>query len=248
MRVLFLKARGWFSPLHGGTHGIRAAHEDWRDVGTVSSPGGLLRSFDEVRDFLDRYVFGKEKGAAVPDQRFMVGTLKPDAVAKIGLIIDGFTENHATVRISGRSLKHADEQRHKLLAAVIGRLPEIVCADDVQILKNKNRDNSAFIVYRRSKEDGANALVVIEIAKNGTGTDIVNILSSDDRKLKQHERKSIEWLEGRPNPHPQASDETSAGGDFSDVQPSDIPTIPDPSDKSTMKKSASHRILFLRAA
>jgi hypothetical protein len=74
-----------------------------------------------------------------------------------------------------------------------------------------------------------NAMVVIEIAKNGNGTDIVNIIPAKDRQLLQHANKSDEWLDGRLDQkdlsHHPVSPKVPAEGDFSDFQPNDNSNI-----------------------
>lgn len=180
-----------------------------------------MAPFDAIKSFLNEHVFGKEKGADVPIQSFDVGTFPPSVIAKVAQFIDGFTSDYASVRVSSLALKHADEGHHKLISEVHGQLRDVVQRAEPEVLHNPKRENSAFLVYRR--QGSSNALMILEIAKNGTGTDIVNIIPADARKLKQHERKSTEWLEGRQGksqtPH-QVSPRTPAEGEFSDLQPS----------------------------
>jgi hypothetical protein len=235
--------KSWWGASHGGTH-VKRAPTTGEDGGGGFSDGQTL-PFSSVGKFLSAHVYGKEPGSLEPNPTFIVGRFSDANVAKIAKFIDGFSAKHATLRVSGRSLKHTDEQRHKLLSAVVDVLPSLVTSDGVEVLHNPKRDNSALLVYRRPKADGTNALIVVEIAKNGTGTDIVNVIASDDRQLRQHERKSTEWLEGRPTPHPIASDEAHAeGGKFPAVHPSGDLTIP----KKLNKSMPSRLVVFSKEA
>lgn len=110
---------------------------------------------------------------------------------------------------------------------------------DVEVLHNPSRENSALLVYR---QPSPNALVVLELAKNGTGTDIVNVLAARDREVKRMERKSAEWLEGRRPTLIQAAERSPAGGEISDVQP--IGTASLGSNDGNFKQGAGSRGAF----
>ncbi|MDE1545915.1 hypothetical protein PTW32_10835 [Dechloromonas agitata] len=192
---------------------------------------GAKLSFADVHAFLERFVYGKGKGESVPNPEFVVGRFSESGIREISNFIDGFNESYAEVRVSGRSLKHTDEQRHDLLKAVIGDLPSIIASAPIEVLHNPSRENSAFVVYRRAKEDGPNALVVVEISKNGSGTDIVNVIASRDRQLNQYKKRSDAWLDGRLNQegqsHHPVNNTVPAEGGFSDFQPSTVKTVPE---------------------
>lgn len=199
---------------------------------------GQVLPFNKVDGFLSQYVYGIENGGPVPNPTFIVGQLSAQAIETIGKFIDGFGEQYSTVRVSGRSLKHTDEQRHDLFSAIVSKLPEILAAPDLEVLHNPSREASAFIVYRRPKVEGPNALVVIEIAKNGNGTDIVNMIAAGDRQVRQFERRSAEWLEGRHSLIP-AAERSPAGGEVSDVQPlSNGNVAPEKTDGNTVDAAA----------
>ena len=146
---------------------------------------GETRPFSDVAKFLDQHVYGKEVGARIPNPIFSVGVLSDSGLSKVAQFIPGFGSQHANVRVSGRSLKHSDEQRHDAFYSVIGKLPKIV-GDPVEVLHNPSRENSAFVVY----ESDNNYLIVLEISKNGNGTDIVNVVTTRDRGLKKYREKS----------------------------------------------------------
>ncbi len=194
---------------------------------------GNVKPFSEVRAYLSSNVFGKEKGDDVPDARFAVGTLPAETIAEIGKFIDGFSDKFALVRISSRTLKHTDEQRHAELDAVIDSLPKII-EGKAEVLHNPTRENSAFIVYESDK----NYLVVLEVAKNGNGTDVVNIITTRDRGLKQYRKKSAEWLDGRRSHHP-VSPETPAEGEVSVFQPSGENNIPQQAEQGKQSAKAA---------
>ncbi len=222
---------GWRNPLHGGTH-VKRAPTTGEDGGGGFADGQML-PFSSVGKFLSAHVYGKAPGSSVPNPTFIVGRFSDANVAKIAKFIDGFSVKHATLRVSGYSLKHTDESRHDVLVAVINELPRIVSSPDLQVMRNlsKSRDNSAMLVYKRPNVEGPNALVVIEISKNGTGTDIANMISAGDRQLKQYERRSSEWLEGRHSLI-QVAEGNPAVGDVSVVHPSGDLTIPKKLNKS----------------
>jgi hypothetical protein len=202
---------------------------------TSSNQAGNVKPFSEVRRYLESNVFGKEKGQQVPDATFSVGTLPQSTIDDLSQFIDGFSEKHALVRVSGKSLKHTDEQRHAELDSVIDSLPKII-EGKAEVLHNPTRENSAFIVYETDK----NYLVVLEISKNGNGTDVVNIITTRDRGLKQYRNKSAEWLDGRRTHHP-VNHEVPAEGEISVFQPSGRNNIPQPAEQS--KQSAKAAII-----
>lgn len=175
---------------------------------------GETRPFSDIAQFLEQHVYGKEIGTKIPNPIFSVGKLSVKTVEDIAALIDGFGEKHANVRVSGYSLKHSDEQRHDKFAAVVADYPKAISGNP-EILWNPTRDNSVFVVY----PTGNNNLIVLEVAKNGNGTDIVNVITTKDRGMNQYRGKTAARLEGRLAPHPQVSEETPAGGDkFSAVQ------------------------------
>ena len=202
-------------------------------VESSSSQAGNVKPFSEIRQYLVSNVFGKEKGEGVPDARFSVGTLPADTIAEIGKFIEGFSDKFALVRISGRTLKHTDEQRHAELDAVIDSLPQII-EGQAEVLHNPTSENSAFIVY----ESDRNYLVVLEVAKNGNGTDVVNIITTRDRGLTQYRKKSAEWLDGRRSHHP-VNPEVPAEGEISVFQPIGEDTVSQPAAESKQSAIAS---------
>lgn len=207
--------KSWFGPEKGGDHIKHFAD-------------GQVRPFSDVAAFLSQQVYGRDKMAHVPDPKFIIGALSAADIKTLSRFISGMDHRHSTVRISGRSIKHADEQRHDAFAKVVGKLPSIIAMPG-EVLHNPSRDNSAFIVYEA--ED--NYLLVLEIAKNGNGTDVVNVITTRDRGLRKHRQNSSEWLEGRQTPHPQTPGGVSAGGDISVVHPLGADTIPNHGDKAT---------------
>lgn len=219
--------KSWFGPEKGGDHIKHFAD-------------GQVRPFSDVAAFLSQHVYGRDKGFPVPDPKFEIGSLSANDIQTLSRFIFGMDQRHSTVRISGRSIKHADEQRHDAFAKVVDSLPSII-ARPGEVLHNPSRDNSAFIVY----EADDNYLLVLEIAKNGNGTDVVNVITTRDRGLRKHRQNSSEWLEGRQTPHPQAPGGVSAGGDISVVHPLGAVTIPNPDDKAT--KSFTDQFDLLKA-
>lgn len=207
--------KSWYGPEKGGDHIKHFAD-------------GQVRPFSDVAAFLSQHVYGRDKGFPVPDPKFVIGSLSANDIQTLSRFISGMDQRHSTVRISGRSIKHADEQRHDAFAKVVDSLPSII-ARPGEVLHNPSRDNSAFIVY----EADDNYLLVLEIAKNGNGTDVVNVITTRDRGLRKHRQNSSEWLEGRQTPHPQTPGGVSAGGDISVVHPLGAATIPNHDDKST---------------
>lgn len=224
--ILLFKACGWWGPSHGGSHVKQMAHEDGESGGSGDYFYNDLLQFAHVSEFLSNYVYGKEKGSLIPNQIFIIGKLTSESVKEIGYFIDGFSDKHATVRISGRSLKHADEQRHESFIKIVDTLPDII--KNPEVIGNPNRDNSVFLVHQTDE----NYLLVLEIAKNGNGSDVVNIITTRDRGLKRHREKSSEWLEGRRSLILDTK-RSHAGGDISDVQPSGSSNIPKPLKKSS---------------
>lgn len=207
--------KSWYGPTKGGTH-------------VKHFSDGQVHPFSDVPAFLSQHVYGRDKGLPVPDPKFVIGSLSAHDIQTLSKFIPGMDQRHSTVRISGRSIKHADEQRHDAFAKVVNSLPSII-ARPGEVLHNPSRDNSAFIVY----EADDNYLLVLEIAKNGNGADVVNVITTRDRGLRKHRQNSSEWLEGRQTPHPQTPGGASAGGDISVVHPLGTGTIPNHGDKAT---------------
>lgn len=204
------------------------AHEKDRSSGGSDTDfhDGSVLPFARVSAFLSKYVYGKERGATIPNARFVVGKLTADKIREISYFIDGFSDEHSVIRISGRSLKHADEQRHDSFIKIVGKLP--IITQNPEVINNPNRNNSVFLVHQSDE----NYLLVLEIAKNGNGSDIVNIIITRDRGLRRHREKSSEWLEERRSLILTAK-RNPAGGEFSDVQPSSPSNIPKPLKKSS---------------
>ena len=181
---------------------------------------GECLPFDKIGAFLHEHVYDKKKGEIIPNPTFEVGKISPEGIAKINQFIPGFNEDFAKVRVSGRALKHAGERHPEALALVASNLPKIV-AHPQEVLHNPKRPNSVFLVYK----DKQNVMVVLEVAKNGTGTDIVNLITHRPNTLEKERKRSAEWLGGRSLPIPAAEGSSAVSDKFSDVQPSSTPNV-----------------------
>ena len=181
---------------------------------------GECLPFNQIGAFLHEHVYDKKKGEIIPNPTFEVGKISPEGIAKINQFIPGFNEDFAKVRVSGRALKHAGERHPDALRLVASKLPEIV-AHPQEVLHNPKRPNSAFLVYK----DKQNVMVVLEVAKNGTGSDIVNLITHRPNTLEKERKRSAEWLGGRSLPIPAAEGDSAVSDKFSDVQPSSTPNV-----------------------
>lgn len=202
-----------------------------QDAAAMRNEEGLLtpelRPYSDLFKFLDEYVSGKEVGVPVPNYRFDLGRFAPAVVAKVAQLIDGFGDKHAAVRVNARSLKHTDEGHASLMRDAYTRLPELLANAETEVLRNPKRPDSAFLVFSGGSK--STPLAIVEISKNGNGTDIVNVIPAKKRTIQRHREETAKWLEGRhglgPTPHPVGPEGTPAEDAFSDFQPLDKTSV-----------------------
>lgn len=271
MRVLFLKSRGWFSPLHGGTHGMRAAHEDGKDVGgrAVSldaKPSASIETFYQSKEWWEANLGGKTV----------------DLITHIGRVGDGWRkliqlkvdfpvmETHAFTEKAGPDDEPDcyDDPRRK-------ERPRVFAKDRAKLMDRiintiehptvKAVQYGADLLFERMV--GGDHFVVVLQWSDARG---VYVFDSSYTMRDKKVRSIIAHKDARKNNGPlQKSgpsgsvpsvfrDSTESGSYPTGSKPETgesigfrrccNTTIPDLSDKSTMKKSSSHRILFLRAS
>jgi hypothetical protein len=238
MRVLFLKSRGWFSPLHGGTHGKRSEHEDGKD-GSNATPSP------------DDFVLS-------PHGSIDYGEITPD-------ISRAIKRQPGKIRLP-RGIHNADGTGYGLAHIEAGHGKHIRSAGFVSV--------EEFVLHIAMdfgqvwQATGRQLLVAIRDGKQhmmyvqlepATDGDYYRVNTAFPvRQANYPEKHGFEPLWDGSEPasiatgkRPAFASETgnSTGQPVPNAR-SNIGnlTIPDPSEKSTMKKSASHRILFLRAA
>ena len=234
-------AQGWT----GGKNATETTVEDfknWLKEGDTTKPfapiakeevknlyrDGELLSADELLQYYLQEIKGTEKGVIIPNSRFEIGSIDENTANEIAIYIDGYTGSQRKLRVSGRTLKHVEETRPKIAQEIIENLQAYFVSPDEILPDPKHQNKRALLVHRASdsklKNHVATIEVEIEIEVSDGFIDIVTIMTSPDRSLKEARALKENWREGQQmpfgySPHPIATEVTHAEADLPSVPP-----------------------------
>lgn len=134
-----------------------------------------IRSADEMVEWWRAHAQGKPKGDLVPQVVFSVGDVGAPALAVLTRHAPSFADAPPRVFISGRVIKHADEQRSDQVSRLLPDLPRLV-AEPQMVLPNPTRadpwDRPWLLIG--PPDDVA---VVVEVRDTAFGIEVVNLIS-----------------------------------------------------------------------
>lgn len=174
---------------------------------------------------------GTEKGVVVPNPKFVLGEVSQETSQEIAKYIDGYDGTQRKLRISGRTIKHIEESRPKLANELVKHIAEFFVNPDEVLPDHKAVGKRALLVHLGSestklKHQVATVEVEIEVEVSDGFIDIVTVMTSPDRSLKQSRELKKNWREGQQipeqagySPHPFAAEATHAEADLPNVPP-----------------------------
>lgn len=225
--------------------GVRQRYLVRVDVGHPVAGGGLpyhdgqlLHAADAARYYASE-IAGKEKGVIVKNPIFVVGKLSAGQVASVAKYLRAGTAP-SELRITGRSIKHADERRPDIVRALVAEFP-LHFIENVVVLPNP-QDNKKVLLVSTAHRTSSNKSYVaaVEVELRGDALYIASFMTMPDRTLRQAIELGANWQEGQQppsgdSPHPVESLDAHAEAGFSDVPPIGDTTIPNPDEESTHK-------------
>lgn len=148
-------------------------------AGAVDATGAAIRPASEMVDWWRANAQGKSKGEAVPHAVFSVGDISAPAMALLARYAPTFADAPPRVFVSGRVIKHADEQRSEQVARLLPDLPRLV-AETQMVLPNPTRadpwDRPWLVIG--PPDDVA---LVVEVRDTAFGIEVVNLISPVER-------------------------------------------------------------------
>ncbi|MDN5934955.1 MAG: hypothetical protein L0H75_02110, partial [Nitrosospira sp.] len=191
---------------------------------------GALLPIGDLIQYYDTEIAEKPAGATVPNPRFVIGSVSDGVVAELKRFIDGYDGKQRTLRVSGRTIKHIEERRPKLARHIVENLRSFFINPDEVLPDHQaksGRRNRALLVHKGdpdSKLKNYVATVEVEVEINGDYIDIVNVMTSPERSLREARKMKSNWPGGQqlPNgnsPHPVDAEASHAEADLPSVQP-----------------------------
>ncbi|CAA7621196.1 hypothetical protein [Magnetospirillum sp. UT-4] len=201
------------------------------DYDTGAFAAGQTRSAADVMPFVREHVVGKPKGEHIPTPAFHLGGIEDAWHGRLARVNPDFAAVPPDMFVSGRVLKHIEEQRPGLLERLGGI--DGVWAKGGRILPNPTAEEPWARPWLVIDLDPATALVA-EVRANGRGIDLVNIIAPVERSRVSKAEKRLAALgingddlrvpgpEGRTLPSSSSAssmDDASRGLRFSDGRP-----------------------------
>lgn len=186
--------------------------------------------------YYETEIAGKPNGEIVKSPIFVIGTLSAGQVATVAKFLRASTAP-SELRITGRSIKHADERRPDIVRALVSEFP-LHFIENVVVLPNPQDDKKVLLVSKaRRTASNKNYVAAVEVELRGEALYIASFMTMPDRTLRQAIELGANWQEGQQppfgdSPHPVTPSGAHAEAGFSDVQPIGDLTIPDKFHKS----------------
>ena len=195
----------------------------------VTYKDGKLLPADALVPFYLQEIKGTEPGVRVSNPRFDLGRIDDATVTELAKHIEGYQGEQRRLRISGRTLKHIEESRPKLAEQLIRNLPRLFTRPDEVLPDHKHVGKRALLVRfdeSISKDKPPVATIEIEVEVSDGFIDIVSVMTSPERSLREPRRLKESRQEGQQraeesanSPHPVAAEAAHAEADFPNVLP-----------------------------
>lgn len=203
--VLFLrhdpliKSRGWWSPLHGGTHARRMSTQDYGGSGDHPYRDGAVLPASALPHFYQSQVKGKAKGAVVPNPVFVLGELGHQQSSLVAKYL-GLSDAPRQVRMTGRTLKHADERRPDVVQDIIAELP-VHFVDQARVLPNPKDPNRVLLISsHRTTLKGKRYVAAVELERYHDALYLATMMTMPERTFRQALQLVANWQEGQRPP------------------------------------------------
>lgn len=168
--------------------GVRQRYRVSVDAGHPSSGGGLsyhdgqLLPASDVSRYYETEIAGKPNGEIVKSPIFVIGTLSAGQVATVAKFLRASTAP-SELRITGRSIKHADERRPDIVRALVSEFP-LHFIENVVVLPNPQDDKKVLLVSKaRRTASNKNYVAAVEVELRGEALYIASFMTMPDRTL-----------------------------------------------------------------
>lgn len=193
------KARGWWSPTHGGTHIKRMPVRDHGGAPGHRYRDGAILPASDIAGYYRNQVQGKAKGVAVPNPVFVLGELTHSKSALVAKYLQ-MTSAPREVRLTGRTLKHADERRPDAVLEIVGDLPAHF-VEQAQVLPNPQNAGRVLLVsaFKRTQK-GKHYVAAVEVERHHDALYLTTFMTMPERTLRQALALMANWQEGQRPP------------------------------------------------